>query len=273
MRKVYYLFKSMAFVALLTAMACAASQGNKAAEAPECYELVWADEFDVDGAPNDANWSYQLMRKGQVNNEEQEYVNSLDNAWVEDGILHVKAIKEGDRITSARLITRGKQEWLYGRVEARIKLPKGKGVWPAFWMMPAKSSYGGWPNSGEIDILEFVGYMPGVVHATVHTADYNHVINTQKGTKTELASCSDEFHVYSLEWTAERIDIAVDDNVYFSFENDGAGTTGTWPFNHPFYIILNVAFGGGWGGAEGVDYSVLPCDMQVDWVRVYQKTE
>lgn len=273
MRKVFFLFKSMALVALLTAVACGANQGNKAAEAPEGYELVWADEFDVDGAPNDANWSYQLMRKGQVNNEEQEYVNSLDNAWVEDGILHVKAIKEGDRITSARLITRGKQEWLYGRVEACIKLPKGKGVWPAFWMMPAKSSYGGWPKSGEIDILEFVGYMPGVVHATVHTADYNHVINTQKGTKTELASCSDEFHVYSLEWTAERIDIAVDDNVYFSFENDGAGTTGTWPFNHPFYIILNVAFGGGWGGAEGVDYSVLPCDMQVDWVRVYQKTE
>ncbi len=272
MRKVYYLFKSMALFSLLLTVACGANQGNKAA-APEGYELVWADEFDVDGAPSDANWSYQLMRKGQVNNEEQEYVNSLDNAWVEDGILHVKAIKEGDRITSARLITRGKQEWLYGRVEARIKLPKGKGVWPAFWMMPAQSSYGGWPKSGEIDILEFVGYMPGVVHATVHTGDYNHVINTQKGTKTELASCSDEFHVYSLEWTAERIDIAVDDNVYFSFENDGAGNTGTWPFNHPFYIILNVAFGGGWGGAEGVDYSVLPCDMQVDWVRVYQKTE
>ena len=218
------------------------------------YKLVWADEFDVDGAPNPANWSYELMRKGQVNNEEQEYINSLENAWVEDGILHVKAIKEGERITSAR-----------------IKLPKGKGVWPAFWMMPEKSTYGGWPNSGEIDILEFVGYMPGVVHGTVHTGKYNHMIGTQKGTKTDLASCSDEFHIYSLEWTAERIDIAVDGNIYFSFENDGAGDTGTWPFNHPFYIILNVAFGGGWGGAEGVDYSVLPCEMQVDWVRVYQK--
>ena len=150
------------------------------------YKLVWADEFDVDGAPNPKNWSYELMRKGQVNNEEQEYVNSLDNAWVKDGVMHIKAIKDGDRITSARMITRGKQEWLYGKVEASIKLPKGKGVWPAFWMMPAESTYGGWPKSGEIDILEFVGYMPGVVHGTVHTGEYNHMIGTQKGTKTEI---------------------------------------------------------------------------------------
>ena len=251
-----------AAIALFAFAACAPTDG---------YKLVWADEFDVDGAPNPENWTYELMRKGQVNNEEQEYVNSLDNAWVKDGVMHIKAIKDGERITSARMITRGKQEWLYGKVEASIKLPKGKGVWPAFWMMPAESTYGGWPKSGEIDILEFVGYMPGVVHGTVHTGEYNHMIGTQKGTKTDLASCSDEFHTYSLEWSAERIDIAVDGNVYFSFENDGAGNAGTWPFNHPFYIIMNVAFGGGWGGAEGVDYSVLPCEMEVDWVRVYQK--
>ena len=253
------LFAAIAFFAFT---ACAPTDG---------YKLVWADEFDVDGAPNPKNWTYELMRKGQVNNEEQEYVNSLDNARVEDGVLHIKAIKEGEHITSARMIKRGKQSWLYGKVDATIKLPKGKGVWPAFWMMPENSTYGGWPNSGEIDILEFVGYMPGVVHGTVHTGKYNHMIGTQKGTQTDLASCSDEFHTYSLEWSPERIDIAVDGNVYFSFENDGAGDTGTWPFNHPFYIIMNVAFGGGWGGAEGVDYSVLPCDMQVDWVRVYQR--
>ena len=251
-----------AAIAFLSFSACAPADG---------YKLVWADEFDVDGAPNPKNWTYELMRKGQVNNEEQEYVNSLDNAWVEDGVLHIKAIKEGERITSARMITRGKQSWLYGKVEASIKLPKGKGVWPAFWMMPEKRTYGGWPNSGEIDILEFVGYMRGVVHGSVHTGKYHHMIGTQKGTNTPLESCSDEFHTYSLEWSPERIDIAVDGNVYFSFENDGAGDTGTWPFNHPFYIIMNVAFGGGWGGAEGVDYSVLPCTMEVDWVRVYQR--
>lgn len=256
--------RKILFIAIthFTLAACAPADG---------YKLVWADEFDVDGAPNPQNWSYELMHKGQVNNEEQEYVNSLENAWVEDGLLHVKAIKEGERITSARMITRGKQHWLYGRVEASIKLPKGKGVWPAFWMMPEESAYGGWPNSGEIDIMEFVGYMPDVVHGTVHTGKYNHMIGTQRGTNTPLLTCSDDFHTYSLEWTPERIDIAVDGNVYFSFENDGTGDTGTWPFNRPFYIILNVAFGGGWGGAEGVDYSVLPCDMQVDWVRVYQK--
>lgn len=257
MRKILFIA-----ITLFTLAACAPADG---------YKLVWADEFDVDGAPNPQNWSYELMHKGQVNNEEQEYVNSLENAWVEDGLLHVKAIKEGERITSARMITRGKQHWLYGRVEASIKLPKGKGVWPAFWMMPEESAYGGWPNSGEIDIMEFVGYMPDVVHGTVHTGKYNHMIGTQRGTNTPLPTCSDDFHTYSLEWAPERIDIAVDGNVYFSFENDGTGDTGTWPFNRPFYIILNVAFGGGWGGAEGVDYSVLPCDMQVDWVRVYQK--
>lgn len=237
------------------------------------YELVWADEFEQDGAPNPENWTYELMRKGQVNNEEQEYVNSLNNAWVEDGILHIKAIKEGDRITSARLISQGKQSWTYGRVEARLKLPAGLGIWPAFWMLPDKSQYGGWPRCGEIDIMEFVGYQPTTVHGTIHTGKYNHMIGTQKGTNTELATCTEDYHVYTLDWTPENITISVDGLAYFSFDNDGAGDPGTWPFDQPFYIIMNVAFGGGWGGAEGVDYNILPAEMLVDWVRVYQKTE
>lgn len=237
------------------------------------YELVWAEEFDVDGAPNPENWTHEVWDKGRVNNEEQEYVDSRENTFVEDGILHIRAIKEGDRITSGRLVTRGKHEWLYGKVEARLKVPAGLGTWPAFWMMPAKSNYGGWPKSGEIDIMEFVGYQPGTIHGTVHTGKYNHTINTQKGTNTPVPTCADDFHIYTLEWSEERIDISADGVVYFSFENDGAGDTGTWPFNHPFYVILNLAFGGNWGGAEGVDYDVLPCEMLVDWVRVYQKTE
>ena len=129
---------------LLAAVALVALSGCDTPK--DGYELVWADEFEQDGAPNPENWTYELMRKGQVNNEEQEYVNSLDNAWVEDGILHIKAIKEGDRITSARLISQGKQSWTYGRVEARLKLPAGLGIWPAFWMLPDKSQYGGWPR-------------------------------------------------------------------------------------------------------------------------------
>lgn len=258
-------------VLLLAAVAVVALVGCNTPK--DGYKLVWADEFEQDGAPNPANWTYELMRKGQVNNEEQEYVESLDNAWVEDGILHVKAVKDGDRITSARLITRGKQSWQYGRVQARIKLPAGLGVWPAFWMLPNESQYGGWPRCGEIDIMEFVGYQPTTVHGTIHTGKYNHMIGTQKGTNTEVPTVTDEYHTYTLDWTPENITISVDDTAYFSFDNDGAGDPGTWPFDQPFYIILNVAFGGGWGGAQGVDYSVLPCDMQVDWVRVYQKTE
>ncbi|MCD7973675.1 MAG: glycoside hydrolase family 16 protein [Candidatus Azobacteroides sp.] len=235
------------------------------------YKLVWSDEFDYNGKVDPEKWSYEKFPPGTVNNELQEYTDDLRNVEVRNGLLYITALKDGEKITSGRIVTKDKASWLYGKIEARILLPKGRGIWPAFWMMPQESRYGGWPKSGEIDILEFVGYQPDTVHATVHTKKYNHMINTQKGTCTASPGVSDDFHVYTCEWTPDKIEMYVDDNKYFSFENDHANDSGSWPFNAPFYVIFNVAVGGMWGGVMGVDENSFPQQMVVDYVRVYQK--
>ena len=234
------------------------------------YVKIWGDEFDGTEL-NTICWTAE--NTVGANQEQQYYSDRKENVRVEDGCLVIEAHKEsldGRDYTSGRINSSGKIQFKYGYLEARMMLPKGRGTWPAFWMLGTQSV---WPACGEIDIMEFVGYQPTTVHGTIHTGKYNHMIGTQKGTNTEVPTVTDEYHTYTLDWTPENITISVDDTAYFSFDNDGAGDPGTWPFDQPFYIILNVAFGGGWGGAQGVDYSVLPCDMQVDWVRVYQKTE
>ena len=162
-----------------------------------------------------------------------------------------------------------KDSWLYGYFEARMKMPVGKGTWPAFWMMP--KNFNKWPDDGEIDIMEFVGYEPNVVHSTVHTAAYNHSIGTQKGNKTSVSNASTEFHVYSLEWTPTYIKGFADGKEYFKFSNDNQNNKATWPFNAPFYLKLNLAWGGDWGGAQGIDPAALPATYEIDYVRVYQK--
>lgn len=237
----------------------------------EGYKLVWAEEFEYTGKLDSSKWSYEYFPPGKVNDELQRYTDCLENVEVKDGSLYIRALKDKEEITSGRIMTKGKATWLYGKIEARIKLPEGRGIWPAFWMMPQESRYGKWPKSGEIDILEFVGFQPDTVHATVHTESYNHVINTQRGTCTNQPGVSDEFHIYTCEWTPERIDVYVNDKRYFTFENDHTGNSATWPFNTPFFVILNVAVGGMWGGAQGVDETIFPQQMIVDYVRVYQK--
>lgn len=235
------------------------------------YKLVWQDEFDYAGKPDSTKWVYELFPPYTVNAELQQYTDDLRNVEVKDGLLYITARKDEDKITSGRILTRGKAAWLYGKIEARIKLPKGRGMWPAFWMMPEKRHYGKWPKCGEIDIMEFVGYMPDTVHATVHTGKYNHVIHTQKGEKTFCEGASDDYHVYACAWTPDKIEMSVDGRVYFEFKNDGSEDFETWPFNNPFHLILNVAVGGSWGGVKGVDESVFPQQMLVDYVRVYQE--
>lgn len=237
------------------------------------YRLVWQDEFDYAGKADTSKWVYELFPPGRVNNELQRYTDDLRNVEVKDGVLYITALKENDEITSGRIKTKGKASWLYGKMEARIRLPKGRGVWPAFWMMPDRSGYGGWPKSGEIDIMEFVGFQPDTVHATVHTGKYNHTINTQKGKNIACLGVSDDFRVYTCKWTPEKIEMSVDEKVYFEFDNDGKGDPGSWPFDRPFFIILNLAVGGMWGGINGVDDSIFPQRMEVDYVRVYQKNE
>ena len=232
---------------------------------------VWTDEFDSDGAPSESKWDYDDPITGTYNNELQTYTNKTANAYVKGGMLHIDAKKDAaGKWTSSRMVTRGKASWTYGYFEIKAKLPAGKGVWPALWMMPVYDTYGGWPNSGEIDIMEFVGFLPDTIHTTAHTGDYNHTKNTQKTRAGSVHGVTDGFHTYAAEWNTKGIFWYVDDKPFYYFLNDGTNSSKTWPFNKPFYLIMNVAVGGSWGGMQGVDKNMTEADMVVDYVRVYQ---
>lgn len=252
-----------------------ASTDSMAASAPAGWRFsdvpVWQDEFDYDGAPDPAKWSYDLGGHGWGNNELQFYTDRQSNARVGNGVLVLTARREriGDnRFTSARLVSRGSGDFLYGRFEARAKLPAGRGTWPAIWMLPTDRVYGDWPHSGEIDIMEHVGHEPGVVHASVHTGAYNHGIGTQKTGSAPVDDVAGRFHVYRVEWTPDDIRAFIDDEEIFAFANEGGGPE-TWPFDQRFHLLLNIAVGGDWGGSQGVDDGAFPAVMEVDWVRVY----
>lgn len=241
------------------------------------WNLVWQDEFSITGMPDTSGWNYDTHGNsyGWGNNELQWYTTAEPkNASVSNGTLKITALKEptsGKAYSSARLTTKNKGDWKYGKVEVRARLPKGRGTWPAIWMLPTKNNYGGWPGSGEIDIMEHVGYDPGIIHSTVHTKDYNHVKKTQVGRQVNVNSAMSEFHVYATEWDENEIRSYVDGELYFSFKNERTGSD-TWPFDQPFHLILNLAIGGGWGGIKGVDETIFPATMEVDYVRIYQRS-
>jgi beta-glucanase (GH16 family) len=172
--------------------------------------------------------------------------------------------------TSASLVTRGKAAWKYGKIEVRAKLPAGRGTWPAIWTLGTNIREVGWPACGEIDIMEHVGFEPGVVHANVHTRKYNHVRRTAKGDKIAVKDATEAFHVYAVEWDAKRLEFFLDGKKYFTFENEGSGVD-AWPFDREQYLILNLAIGGDWGGRQGIDEAAFPQKYYVDYVRVYQK--
>lgn len=253
----------------LGALSCA-----RKGQVPKGMQLVWSDEFNGSGPPDATKWSYNVGGNGWGNRELQYYTDAdPDNARVEGGNLVVEARREtfgGNAYTSARLVSRGKGEWTYGRVEARAKLPAGRGTWPAIWMLPTVDKLK-WPEDGEIDIMEHVGFNPGVVHGTIHTKAYNHSIGTHKGGQITVPDATTAFHVYAIEWTPDRIDWFLDGKPYFSFANDKTGNRETWPFDKPFHLIFNLAVGGNWGGQKGVDENIWPQRMEVDWVRVYAK--
>ena len=236
-------------------------------------KLVWADEFDKNGLPDSTKWGYDVGGTGWGNNELQFYTDSRkENASVSNGHLLIEARMEdykGKKYSSARMVSKHKGDWKFGRIEVKAKLPHGKGIWPAIWMLPTQWKYGGWPKSGEIDIMEFVGYMPDSVFGSVHTELYNHSIGTQKTKGISLKDLATAFHVYAIEWTADKIDFLIDNKKYFEFKNERSGP-GAWPFDQEFHIILNVAVGGNWGGKLGVDDSIFPQKMMIDYVRVYQ---
>jgi beta-glucanase (GH16 family) len=253
------------------------------------WELVWSDEFD--GAELDTSkWSPNIWPPRKVNDEDQAYTGREKNLRIVDGNLVIEAHKEdyeGANYTSGRIHSSGKGDFLYGRFEVRAKLPYGQGTWPAIWMLPSdpykysttcedgedwqgSTSCNAWPNSGEIDIMEHVGYQMGHVHGTVHNEAYYWLKWEQRKGRILLDDLDRNFHVYSLEWSPERIDIFVDDTHYFMYVNEGTGWN-VWPYDQPFHLILNIAVGGAWGRAGGpIDDSIFPQQMLVDYARVYR---
>ena len=268
---------------LLCLLLLAAGSYAPSADSQSSWKLVWSDEFNYTGLPDASKWGYDVGGHGWGNKELQNYTERRkENARVENGVLIVEARRDGGETqpyTSARLVSKGKGDWTYGRFEIRAKLPSGRGTWPAIWMLPTQRSYGTgyWPDNGEIDIMEHVGYDPDVVHASAHTKAYHHSINTQKTGKTKVESARSKFNVYAVEWTPEEIRWFINNQQFFKFGNERLSNPAAdhkqWPFDKPFHLLLNLAVGGNWGGAQGVDDSIWPQRMEVDYVRVYQQSK
>lgn len=254
------------------------------------WQLIFADEFDVPGPPDTTKWTHDIWPARKVNNEDQAYTDSPKNARVEEGHLiieaHLEQVAEA-KYSSARLHTLGKLDFQYGKVEASIRVPAGQGTWAAFWMLPSdpfryattcqqgedwqgSETCNAWPNSGEIDILEHVGYDMQRIHGTVHTNAYYWVNWQQRKASVEGDHIDQQFRRYGLEWSPEAIIISYEGVPYFYYHNEGDGWQ-SWPFDHPYHLILNLAIGGDWGRAGGpIDDSLFPVRMEVDYVRVYQ---
>lgn len=238
----------------------------------EGWELVWQDEFDGDTI-NAENWTHEVGGDGWGNGEAQYYTDDPKNAYVADGQLHIVALKEnllGKLYTSARLTTQDKVEVGYGRIEARIQIPEGQGLWPAFWMLGNDLPQVGWPFAGEIDIMENVGHEPSTIHGTVHGPGYFGG-NGVGGPKTLPSGeqYADDFHIFAIEWEEDEIRWYMDDEIYFKVTPNTV--PGEWVYDHPFYMILNVAVGGEWPGyPDGT--ATFPQTMKVDYVRIYEQS-
>lgn len=235
-------------------------------------QLVMQDEFGVAGAPNNAIWSYNIGTgtNGWGNNELQYYTDRPENIVVENGVLKITARQElymGSGYTSARILTKGKFEKKYGRFEARIKMPWGKGLWPAFWLLGANSQTVAWPQCGEIDIMEYLGSNPTTVFGTVHGPGYSGANAITKNYTLPNNRFDNDFHIFGIEWGENYINYYVDDVLYNQITPQDV--TGEWVFNQPFYIILNMAVGGNYPGSPNSE-TVFPQQMLVDYVRVYE---
>lgn len=236
------------------------------------WRLIWGDEFDRPGAPDPAKWDYE---RGLIRNRESQYytVDRRENARVEDGHLVITARREpweGATYTSASVTSLGKFSFRYGKLEIRAKVPAGRGTWPALWLLGENWKAVGWPRCGEIDLMEHVGYDPDRIHFTVHTGAFNHVKKTGVGRAITVPRAHERFHVFGFIWTPERIEFFFDGRKVHEFANDGQGVD-HWPFDAPFFLLLNLAIGGEWGGQKGIDPSIFPVEYRVDYVRVWQK--
>ena len=268
-------------IAALSLLSCEPSKKEVAQETPteidwNKAELVWNDEFEGEEIDT-TKWKFETGAHGWGNNEWQNYT-AGPNSTVRDGILRITAEKVGEGqkagdYTSSRM--NSKESFTYGRMEVRAKVPdlKGKGVWPAAWMLGENIGEVGWPDCGEIDIMEYVSFAPNEIHFSIHSKANNHVQGTQiTSGPLPLETVEEEFHNYGIMWTEDYLKFYLDhvDSVKLTFNKPANPTQENWPFDKPFYFLLNLAVGGNWGGAQGVDDSIFPSTMEVDYVRVYQ---
>src|SRR5690554_2695983 len=263
---------SAAFLFLLLSfflMSCGDKSSENKFDPNGEWKLVWEDNFDYSGLPDPDIWGYEV---GYIRNKEAQYYTNerLENARVEDGNLILEARNDNwdsHEITSASVNTYGKKSILYGRIEVRAKLPTGVSTWPAIWMLGNCFQNGTrWPDCGEIDIMENVGFDPDVIHANIHTKDYNHVLGTGKGNKIKADEPYNNFSIYAINWYPDRIEFYMDEERYMVYENENNGSE-TWPFDKPHYLILNLAIGGSWGGQQGIDHSIFPQKYYIDYVK------
>ncbi len=247
--------------ALLLAFICL----DATAQAGKKYKLIWSDEFNYTGKPDSSKWGYNTGAGGWGNDELEYYTNRLENAAVKNGVLKIMLKKEkyeGSDYTSARLLTKNKFSFTYGKVVARAKLPFGKGTWPAIWMLGANDETAGWPDCGEIDIMEHAGNRLNKIYGTLHYP--GHSGGEGNGNTTMVKNATGAFHIYSMEWDSTSVKILVDGKL-----NHTVANSDSIPFNHDFFLITNIAMGGGFAGA--VDPAFKSAAMEVDYIRVYQK--
>jgi beta-glucanase (GH16 family) len=240
--------------------------------ASKTWKLVWSDEFNgTDGSlPDPKKWTFDLGAGGWGNNELETYTNNTANIQQTGGNLVITALKSGTSYTSARIKTQGLYEHTYGRVEARVKIPYGQGLWPAFWMLGNDIGKVGWPTCGEIDIMENIGKEPSMVHGTIHGPGYSGANGIGSPFSLSIGKFADDFHVFAIEWDPARIRFYVDNTMYAERTPAEIPSGATWVYTHPFFVILNVAVGGTWPGNPDAT-TVFPQQMLVDYVRVYEK--
>lgn len=268
----------MLIIASISCTSNTTKKNNKINTDIGTWNLVWNDEFNYNGLPDSSKWNYEVGGNGWGNNEKQYYVKeSIDNSIVQDGKLHIIANKkeiENSHYSSAKLTTYQRFSLQYGKIEVMAKLPEGNGTWPAIWMLPESLINGkeGWPLCGEIDIMEHVGKDPDVIHTSLHSKLYNHMIGTQITYFEKFQDVFNTFHKYAIEWNEKSIKFIIDDKLFFETakgENGRNSLNEGWPFDKPYYLILNLAIGGNWGGE--IDNSIFPVEMQIDYVRIYIK--
>jgi len=265
-------FFLMLAASLLSLVGCSTDESQTVAT---FSEITMQDEFDRPGAPSESIWGYDIGtgNNGWGNNELQYYTDRPENIKVEDGMLHMTAIQEsfmGSSYTSARILTKGKFEQAYGRYEARIKLPWGQGLWPAFWLLGADIDTNGWPNCGEIDVMENRGSEPTIASSAVHGPGYSGGNAVLKRYELENDRFDTDFHIFGIEWGPGYINFYIDDVLYNQITPEDV--SGEWVFNKPFFILMNVAVGGSFGGPPNSD-TVFPQTMLVDYVRVYESAQ